>query len=286
MRLCQNMNSLSIYNRYKKNLTENSTAIERISSGLKINSAKDNPNKIGQSESMRIKLKSLQSAEKNLQDGVSMIQAADGALQSVNDTLIRIRELTVSAADGSKTADDRRIIQSEIDELKNNINDIAKNTEFNGVKLIGDENVISNKLPSYKPIVVGAMAGEQGRIPTYNVTIGNLKDNKGNSIEDINVIDNISASKATSTVDDVINVVSSIRSKLGAIQGSFENMAQNLGDNMNTLQEAESNLRDADIALEMADLAKTQILNDTAIALMRQSNKLPQESLQILQRLT
>ena len=114
MRLNNNMSSLSIYNGYKKNLINNKSAIERLSTGIKINSAKDNPNKIGQSEQMRIQIKSLQAVQRNLQDGVSMLQTADGALQEVNNTLARIKELSVSAANGSKSESEKEIIQNGI----------------------------------------------------------------------------------------------------------------------------------------------------------------------------
>lgn len=285
MRLNQNMSSLSIYNTYKKNLVSNSTALERISSGIKLNSAKDNPNKIGQSEQMRIQLRSLGSAQRNLQDGASMIQAADGALQEVNNNLSRMKELVISAANGTKSEEDVATIQDEINQLKQGIDNIAKGTQFNGVKLIGDENVFSNNYPAHHDIVVGAMVGEQTRIPAYNLSPEVLQDSKGNSIADLNVIDREKCLIASDTIDDVIGIVSSIRSKYGALQGRFENGAENLDGNMNVLQKAESNIRDTDIAVEMAELARTQILTDTALALMVQSNKLPQEALQVLQKL-
>lgn len=285
MRLSQNMNSLSIYNTYKKNLVQNASAMGKISSGTKINSAKDNPNKIGQSESMRIQIRSLQAAQRNLQDGASMIQAADSALQGVNDSLTRMKELVVSAANGTKSEDDREVIQKEIDELKNNINDLANNTKFNGVNIIGDKNVFSNSYPDNIDIVVGAMTGEQTRIPTFNVSTKVLQDEKGNTIADIDITKQEDCDIAVATIEDATKMVSSIRSKYGAMQTRLENGANNLDGNINTVQKAESNIRDTDIAVEMAELARTQLLNDTALALMVQSNKLPQEALQVLQKL-
>lgn len=285
MRLNQNMNSLSIYNSYRKNLTANSSALDKLSSGTKINSAKDNPNKIGQSETMRMQLRSLQAAQRNLQDGSSMLQTADSALQEVNNSLTRMKELAVSAADGTKSVDDRKIIQTEIDQLKSNIDDLANNTEFNGVKLLSDPKVFSNEYPDNIDIVVGAMVGEQSRIPTYNISSTVLKDSKGNSIKNIDVVNKENCDKALETINETSKMVSSIRSKYGAIQSRFESGADNLDGNMNVVQKAESNIRDTDIALEMAELARTQILNDTALALMVQSNKLPQEAVQILGKL-
>lgn len=284
MRLNHNMSSLSIYNGYKKNLINNKSAIERLSTGIKINSAKDNPNKIGQSEQMRIQIKSLQAVQRNLQDGTSMLQTADGALQEVNNTLARIKELSVSAANGSKSESEKEIIQNEIEEMKKNIDDLANNTEFNGVKLLCDDRVPNNKYPMYKNIVVGAMQGEQGRIPSFNIRAEILKDEKGNTLKDIDVRTAEGVSSALEVVDESIKTVSSIRSRYGAMSNRLETTAENISSNEQVFERADSNLRDSDIALEMAELARTQILNDTSLALISQSNNLPQDALRILER--
>ncbi|CUN86095.1 flagellin [Clostridium paraputrificum] len=284
MRLNHNMSSLSIYNGYKKNLINNKSAIERLSTGIKINSAKDNPNKIGQSEQMRIQIKSLQAVQRNLQDGTSMLQTADGALQEVNNTLARIKELSVSAANGSKSESEKEIIQNEIEEMKKNIDDLANNTEFNGVKLLCDERVPNNKYPMYKNIVVGVMQGEQGRIPSFNIRTEILKDEKGNTLKDIDVRTAEGVSSALEVVDESIKTVSSIRSRYGAMSNRLETTAENISSNEQVFERADSNLRDSDIALEMAELARTQILNDTSLALISQSNNLPQDALRILER--
>ena len=282
MRLNHNMSSLGIYNTYKKNLIQNNTAIDRISSGTKINSSKDNPSKIGQSEHMRIQIKSLQAAQRNIQDGASMIQATDSALQEVNNILARMKELAVSAADGTKSETDKLVIQNEIDQMKSGIDDLANNTEFNGVKLIGDDNVFNNKYPSYKDTVIGAMVGEKMRIPTYNVSSEILKDDKGNSVADIDVVNKVD--EAISTIDKSIVEISQIRGKYGAIQSRFETSSDNVEQNVLVVEKAESSLRDTDLAIEMAELARTQILNDTSLGLLAQSNQLPQDALRILER--
>ena len=284
MRLNHNMSSLSIYNGYKKNLINNKSAIERLSTGIKINSAKDNPNKIGQSEQMRIQIKSLQAVQRNLQDGVSMLQTADGALQEVNNTLARIKELSVSAANGSKSENEKEIIQNEIEEMKKNIDDLANNTEFNGVKLLCDERVPNNKYPMYKNIVVGVMQGEQGRIPSFNIRTEILKDEKGNTLKDIDVRTQEGVGSALEVIDESIKTISSIRSRYGAMSNRLETTAENVSSNEQVFERADSNLRDSDIALEMAELARTQILNDTSLALISQSNNLPQDALRILER--
>lgn len=284
MRLNHNMSSLSIYNGYKKNLINNKSVIERLSTGIKINSAKDNPNKIGQSEQMRIQIKSLQAVQRNLQDGVSMLQTADGALQEVNNTLARIKELSVSAANGTKSESEKEIIQNEIEEMKKNIDDLANNTEFNGVKLLCDERVPNNKYPMYKNIVVGGMQGEQSRIPSFNIRTEILKDEKGNTLKDIDIRTQKGVNSALEVIDESIETVSNIRSRYGAMQNRLETTAENIGSNEQAFERAVSNLIDSDIALEMAELARTQILNDSSLALISQSNNLPKDALRILER--
>ena len=285
MRLSHNMNSLRLNNVYQKNLKDNISAMGKISSGVKINSAKDNPNKIAQSEQMRIQIRSLQSAQKNLQDGQSMLQAADGVLGETSGVLARMKELAVSAADGTKTEADRSTIQAEINAMKDTINSFAKDTEFNGVKLIGDENVSSNDYPSYKDTVVGAMVGEKIRIPAYNISCSFLQNNNGNALSDIDVTDQDNAGKAIDVIDASITSISEIRSKYGAISNRFESSADNLSQNTLIVEGADSSLRDTDIAAEMAEFSRTQILNQTGMALIAQSNNFPQDALKILERI-
>ncbi|MBD7909849.1 flagellin [Clostridium cibarium] len=285
MRLNHNINSLNLYRGYKKNLKSNETAIDRISSGTKINSAKDNPNKIGQSEGFRIQIKSLEAAQRNLQDGVSMLRSADGALQEVNDTLVRIKELAVSASDGSKSPQDVKTIQDEIDQMKKAIDDLASNTEFNGVKLIGDTEVSNNSYPNYRELVTGAKVGDTMSVPLYNISTNNLRDKDGNKFSDIDVTDRANVGKAISMVDEVITTITDIRARYGALENKFEDSADRLASNTQNVEKASSNIRDTDVAVEMAELARTQILNQTQIALIAQSNKFPQDALSVLKRI-
>lgn len=285
MRLSHNMNSLRLNNLYQKNLEANTSAMSKISSGVKITSAKDNPNKIAQSEQMRIQIRSLQSAQGNLQDGQSMIQAADGALGETASILTRMKELAVSAANGTKTEEDRSTIQDEINAMKDTINSFAKNTEFNGVKLIGDENVSNNDYPAYKDNVIGAMVGEKVRIPAYNISCSFLQNKDGKALSDIDLTNPDKAGEAIDVIDVSINTISEIRSKYGAISNRLESSADNLAQNTITVESADSSLRDTDIAVEMAEFSRTQILNQTGIALIAQSNNFPQDALKILQRI-
>ena len=284
MRLNHNMNALSTYKAYTKNIKENAEAMGRVSSGLKINSAKDNPNKIAQSEQMRIQIKSLIASQRNLQDASSMLQTADGGLQEASNTLNRMRELAVSASDGTKSDNDRAIIQTEIKSLKDNLGYLANNTEFNGFKMIGNPQVKNNNYPIYANTAIGIMVGEQARIPLFNVSPGSLKDKDNNILENIDLSSTSGASRAIKTIDDSIDIVSSIRAQYGALMNRFENTVVNQEAIGIKLESAESSLRDADIAVEMLEVSRTQLLNNTSLALIAQSNNIPLDALRTLER--
>lgn len=284
MRLNQNMESLNVYRNYKKNLTVQAATLNRISTGSKINSAKDNPNKLGVSEGLRMQIRSLQMAEKNIQDGVSMIQATDGTLSTVNETLARIKELTVQSG-GVQNASDLEIIQEEINQLKEHIDDTVNSFSFNGVKLLNSENVTNNNFPKYLNHVVGANVKDEVNIPIFNVTTEMLIDSQGNSLKNMDVTNRGSLNNNLNIIDSAISTLSSVRSKYGAIQNRMDTSAQNLNGSSFNLETAESRIRDTDIAFEMAEYAKTSILHESSIALMQQTNKFPQDVLRILENL-
>lgn len=275
MRLNKNMQSLNIYHGYKQHLVKNSTALERISTGSKINKAKDNPIKLGQSENIRIQLRGLQAAERNLQDGISMIQTADSAMGNINDALIRMRELTVQASNGSLTEGDKKVIQNEIDQLKDHIDKTAKHTEFNGNKLLMAEGVVDNNNPAFKEMQGGANVNDSMKIPQFNLSAGVL------NLNDIDVVGE--PSEALDIIDKAITTVNGARSKYGALQQRMETSAQNLTQNSISLEKADSDLRDVDIALEMANLTKSNILQEAATAIMKQTNNFPSDVLRILE---
>lgn len=284
MRLNQNMESLNVYRNYKRNLTVQAATLNRISTGSKINSAKDNPNKLGVSEGLRMQIRSLQMAEKNIQDGVSMMQTVDGALSTISESLIRIKELTVQAG-GVQNDSDLGIIQGEIDQLKEHIDYTVNNSEFNGVKLLNSEKVTNNDYPKYLNHMVGANTEEEINIPVFNVNTTMLIDSEGNSLKNIDVTNINELDKNLKVVDSAIESINSVRSRYGAIQNRMDTSAQNLNGSSFNLETAESRIRDSDIALEMAEYARTSILHESSIALMQQTNKFPQDVLRILENL-
>lgn len=277
MRININMKSLGIYSGYKKNIAANSAAMERISSGKKINSAKDNPLKIEQSENFRMQIRALEMANKNLQDSTSMIQVADTAMGTISEALIRMKELTVQAANEVTNEADRKIIQGEIDELESYINDTAKNTEFNGNKLLVNGNVTDNSKPDYVEMQIGANVGDSIGIPFFNVSSETL------GIDKLDVVND--ATKALNSIDEALKNVNGCRAKYGAVQNRLENSIEITSSSSYIYEKSSSDINDADIALEMAEIARTSILMESATAMMAQSNNFPKDMLNILANL-
>ncbi len=277
MRININMKSLGIYSGYKKNIAANSAAMERISSGKKINSAKDNPLKIEQSENFKMQIRALEMANKNLQDSTSMIQVADTAMGTISEALIRMKELTVQAASEVTNEDDRKIIQSEIDELVSYIDDTAKNTEFNGNKLLVNGNVTDNSKPDYVEMQIGANVGDSIGIPFFNVSSESL------GIDKLDVVND--ATKALNSIDEALKDVNGCRAKYGAVQNRLENSIEITSSSSYIYEKSSSDINDADIALEMAEIARTSILMESATAMMAQSNNFPKDMLNILANL-
>lgn len=278
MRLNQNMDSLSAYKNYSKNLKAQSATMERISTGSKINSTKDNPNKLGIREGLALQLKGLQMAEKNLQDSVSMMQSADGALSSVSEVLVRMKELTVQAG-GANDYNDLNIIQNEINELKQHINTTTKNSEFNGVKLLNSDKVTDNNNPITIKHMVGANVGETMNIPVFNITTEAL------NLDNLDVTKENGVGNGLNILSEAINTVTSIRSKFGSIQNRMESTIDNIGENTINLESASSRVGDADIALEMAEYARTSIISESSLAILNQTNNFPNDILRVLENI-
>lgn len=277
MRININMKSLGIYSGYKKNIAANSAAMNKISSGKKINSAKDNPLKIEQSENFRMQIRALEMANKNLQDSTSMIQVADTAMGTISEALIRMKELTVQAANEVTNEADRKLIQDEIDVLRSHIDDTAKNTEFNGNKLLVNGNVTDNSKPDYVEMQIGANVGDSIGIPFFNVSAETLGLDKLDVVND--------ATKALNSIDEALKDVNGCRAKYGAVQNRLETSIEITSSSSYTYEKSSSDINDADIALEMAEIARTSILMESATAMMAQSNNFPKDMLNILANL-
>ncbi|WP_394870749.1 flagellin [Clostridium butyricum] len=274
MRLSHNMFSLSIYRTYKGRITDESKALNNISTGSKLSSAKDNPAKIGKNETLKIQVLTNDAASKNIQDTNSMLQTFDASLQEINNSLNRMRQLTVSAGSGSLTDDDKKIIQNEIDSIKKDINYLSNNTEFNGIKLsnVGSSSLNLEPTKTIKS-AIGNMDDESIDIPIFDISTSNL------GIEDLD-INNLDES--IGAVDKATQMVSKIRSKYGSIQNRLEGTADYLSNKDINIQTVQSRIGDADIAEEMMNYSKNQLLVNSSIGLLAQSNNFPKDCLNIL----
>lgn len=276
MRLRNNMASLNVYRSYVKNLSGQSNAIEKLSSGKKLNKAGDDPNKVSQSERFRMHIRSLQMAARNNQDGVSMLQTAEGGIKGIEDSIQRVRELVVKS--GGATNDfDKGVIEQEINQMLDGIDTLANNTEFNGVKLLGDKTVVDNSNPSFVSNKIGAQIDEEVKIPKYNLSSEGLglKGDNGISIKDIG--------GSLEKLDEALTEVTKAGSKYGALENRFESNQSNLIEMSDRIQGAESVIRDTNVAFEMIELSRSSLLVEAGNAMMVQTNKMPQDILRILE---
>lgn len=280
MRLNHNIMSLNAYRNYTKNLSAQGKSMLKVSSGDKITRTMDNAAGMAQREQLRIQLRGLQMSQKNMQDGISMLQAAGGGLENITIALNRIRELTVGA-DELKTKEDRENVQREIDQMLNSIDSIANNTEFNGVKLLAKG---ISEPPTIK-MSAGANVGDYLDIPINNLTSTNLTDKPGNNLRSIDIVSLGNIDKSLDIIDASLDTVISIRSKYGSLENRMESIFYMQGENSLIIESADSSIGDVDIAEEMMELTKNSLLVEACNAMIAQTNKLPQEVLRVLERI-
>lgn len=278
MKLSHNLPSLNVYSSQIKSEGLRSKALDRISSGYKINSARDGANEIAQSETMRMQIRSLDMAARNVQDGVSMLQATEGSLGNITDILQRMRELVVSS-DDTKTQFDKKVIQDELDQLKLGINELVKGNDFNGVNIINNTTGETLAMPS------GSNPSDKIDIPTFNLNTNNLKDSAGNFVSGIDLTAGTTTNSALKTLDEAITHVSNVSSQFGAIENRFDTAYSDLNEMSDRVTGTESLIRDADLAEEMLNYSKSDLLVNAGLAMIVQTNKMPQEILQVLSNL-
>lgn len=283
MRLNHNLASLNIYHEHSKVLQKQSQAIGRISSGYKVNKAKDNPDSLSQSERLRMQIRGMQMASRNVQDGVSMLQAAEGTLANVNDILVRMKELVVKAGTDTNSTEDKSIIQNEISQMLKGLDDMANGNRFNGNKLLAYESLSADPSTDKLFMPVGANVDEKIEIPRYDIRSNKLKDSSGKTLDSIDITVAGGVDSALKTLDEITNEILTINSKYGALENRFESTYKSLTEIGDKIQGAESSIRDADIAEEMIELSKSNILIEAGNALMVQTNRFPQEILRILE---
>ena len=243
---------------------------EKLSSGYKINRAADDAAGLSISEKMRSQIRGLNKASDNAQDGISLIQVAEGALNETHSILQRMNELATQAANDTNTSVDRQSIKDEIDQLNEELDRISTTTQFNKQDLLTGK--FSGKLQ------VGALENQ-----TMDVQISLAVSAKGLGVSAVEVSTNAKAGEAMTKIQDAIESVSKQRSKLGAIQNRLEHTINNLDTNAENTQAAESRIRDTDMADEMVQYSKNNILSQAGNSMLSQANQQTQGVLSLLQ---
>lgn len=248
------------------------TALQRLSSGLRINSAKDDAAGLAISERMTSQIRGMNQAARNANDGISLAQTAEGALVEVSNNLQRIRELAVQSANATNSEDDRAALQKEVEALVAEIDRVAAQTSFNGTKLL-DGNFASQVFQ------VGANENETIDFTDIeDVTAAGL----GVDSVDISGVDGSGAASVITTIDDALKIVNDTRADLGAIQNRFTSVIANLQTSAENLSASRSRILDADFAAETAALTRGQILQQAGVAMLAQANALPNNVLSLL----
>lgn len=260
---------------------EISQNIEKLSSGQRINRAGNDASGLAVSEKLRSQIKGLNQAVRNIENGVSFIQTTEGYLQESQDILHRLRELSVQAANGIYSDEDRMQIQVEVSQLVDEINRIASHAQFNGMNILtGAFADGSDRIMQFQ---VGANMDQNERvyIGTMTATALGLQGAQGSS-EMITISSPDSANMAIGMIDSALQQISKQRADLGAYQNRFEHASKGVAVAAENLQAAESRIRDADMASEMVDYMKNQILSQSNTAMLAQANMKTQSVLQLL----
>jgi flagellin len=250
--------------------TENALAksMQRLSSGLRINSAADDAAGLAISQKLTGQVNGLDQAQRNAQDGVSLVQTAEGSLNQVHAMLQRVRELAVQYQNGTLAATDKTAIQCEVDQLGAEINRIGQTAQFNGIALFSSAQTINFQ--------VGANDSEQISVTTQSMTTMVAGGGLPGSIS-------LAASGSLATIDTAISNVSAQRAQFGAVQNRLQYTLDNLATYEENLTSSLSRIRDVDMASEMVQFTKSQILSQAGTSMLAQANSAPQSVLKLLQ---
>ena len=249
-----------------------SSATEKLSSGYKINRAADDAAGLSISEKMRSQIRGLNKASSNAQDGISLIQVAEGALNESHSILQRMNELATQAANDTNTSTDRGAIKAELEQLSSELDRIQSTTQFNTMNLLDGSFTGMN-------LQVGSVCGQSIEISITSMSASKL----GVAVSNLKVSTFSLAGKAMSNIQAAIQSVSTMRSKLGAIQNRLEHTINNLDTTSENTQSAESRIRDTDMATEMVEYSKNNILMQAGQSMLAQANSQTQGVLSLLQ---
>lgn len=270
-----NIGSLRAANASTKANQALNQAMERLSTGKRINSAKDDAAGLAIASSMTSQIKGMTQAVRNANDGISLAQTAEGALGEVSNMMQRVRELAIQSKNETYSTDDRANMQLEVAELTSQMDNILTNTKFNGVALFNKTATASTAAEGFD-IQVGPASADTVTIPKAQIDATNL------GAAGLDVTDTAKAATTLTNVDAGLKAVDKARATLGASQSRLSSAVNNLTDNVTNLTDARSRIEDADYSTETAALAKAQILSQASTAMLSQANQSQQSVLSLL----
>lgn len=270
MRINTNTAAMNTYSRLTQANGSKANSLAKLSSGSRINKAGDDAAGLSISEKMKNQISGLNQATRNAQDGISLIQTAEGALNETHSILNRMRDLSVQAANDTNSTDDRAAITLEIEQLVEEVDKISKDTKFNEIAILAGETEDVN-------LQIGANSADDSlTIESFDAS------STGLSIDTLSLADNTGAKAAIDSLDAAIKNVSEARATFGAQQNRLDHTINNLTTTKENLSEANSRIRDVDMAEEMMSFTKSNILSQASTAMLAQANQMPQGVLQLL----
>ncbi|MCX5985248.1 MAG: flagellin [Chloroflexi bacterium] len=285
MRINYNYESVSA----QRNLTGTQSsffkAIEQLSSGLRINKASDDAAGLAVSEKLKNQVRGLNQAQRNAQDGVSLIQTAEGALNETHSLLSRMRELAVQSANDTLSNSDRLHLQAEVNQLLSEVDRIGNSTQFNNVVLLNNNTAAGGVGVGAFKFHIGANAETTSMVGANEVSLYSSTLNataSGLSITTVSVSTQSSSNAVISALDAAVETVSTQRGLMGAMQNRLEHSIESLGVASENAGAANSRIRDADVAKAVSEMVRTQILQQSTMAVLAQANQAPQMALQLL----
>ena len=267
MRINTNLNAMIATNQMSKNTALAGSSMEKLSTGLRITKAGDDAAGLAVSEKMRAQIRGMEQAERNVQDGISMVQTAEGALEEAGNIAQRMRELGIQAGNDTLSDEDRSKVKAELTQLQDEMSKIATETKFNGKQLLN---------------AVGTFTIQAGaNSETRTITTADLSS-IANGLSTITISSSSQAQSFVENVDKALTSINDARSALGAMQNRLEYTANNLTTSTENLTAAESRIRDVDVAKEMVTLSKLNILNQASQAMVSQAKQQPESVSQLL----
>lgn len=268
-----NVSSLTAQRQLFNSTTELNTSFERLSSGFRINRAADDAAGMQISDRMTSQIEGLNQAVRNANDGISVVQTAEGAMQEITSSLQRIRQLAVQSQNGINTSSDRTALQKEVSALKTEISRIGATTQFADVNLLNGTYSAS--------FLVGANGGDSQSIAIALKQSGGYGAS-GLSLGSLSVSSQAGAATALDTIDNAISTIGAARADLGALQNRFQSTIRNLSNISENVSAARSQIRDTDFAQETASLTRNQIVQQASLSVLSQANQRPQSALSLL----